>query len=139
METPLESACKKVIGNEYMEYYNLLGNLLLLNYDLIKKSDQRLSAKVTAIIFDEELRDKSHLICLFLENSEMNVSFSTNDIENTKKLLELDPQLDNTQKIIDAIKPEIISDNFDQKLQLIVREDLEKYMITERGKFIHRY
>lgn len=79
-KTLLENACIEVVGEKNEEYYQLLSNLLLLNYSFIQKNDSRLSAKVTAILFDDEFIDKSHLICEFIENAELNISFSESDL-----------------------------------------------------------
>jgi hypothetical protein len=128
--TPLEKACKLIVGEKFSEYYDLLGDLLLLNYQFAEKEDPRLSAKITSILFDNGLRDKAHLICLYLENPEINVGFTDKEIKITKKLLNLDPELNMTQKIIDTIiNDKSVSDEQLIKLQLVARADLERYMM----------
>ena len=69
----------------------------------------------------------------------MNIGFSENDIKNTKKLLELDPYLSISQQIIDQLKQEVTNEPLNSRLQVIVRNDLEKYFLAERARFIHKY
>jgi hypothetical protein len=138
--TPLEKACKLITGDKFEDYYNLLGNILLLNFNNIKDDDPRLSAKVTSILFDNGLRDKAHLICLYLENPEINIGFNEKETETTKKLLNLDPELNMTQKIVDTIVSEkVVSEEQLANLQIVSRADLERYMMEAKAKFIHRY
>ncbi|NHJ49955.1 MAG: hypothetical protein FK733_19340 [Asgard group archaeon] len=139
-ETPLEKACKLIAGEKHNEFYSLLRNLLLLNYQYAAKEDPRLSAKVTAILFDNGLKDKAHLICLYLENPEINIGFSKKETDNTKKLLNLDPELVSTQKIVEnIIKDKIVSAEQIANLQLIARADLKRYVMEAKARFIYRY
>ncbi|NHK30800.1 MAG: hypothetical protein FK730_05575 [Asgard group archaeon] len=103
-KTPLETACYEVMGENYGQYYNVLSNILILNPNLVKQNDSRLSAKVTSILFDEELIDKVHIICEYLENPELNINYSPTEIDYTKILLEMDPELNNTSEIIIFLK-----------------------------------
>ena len=103
-KTPLENACLGVLGKDYKEYYEIFANLLLLNPEFVQKNDPRLTAKITAILFDNELLDKPHLICQFIDNPELEVKFTDSELNNTKKLLRIDPELINTNKIIEILK-----------------------------------
>lgn len=103
-KTPLETACNEILGEDYGQYYNVLSNILILNPNLVKENDPRLSAKVTSILFNEELKDKVHIICEYLENPELNINFSLTEIDYTKILLEMDPELINTSEIITFMK-----------------------------------
>ncbi|MHA1211561.1 MAG: hypothetical protein ACTSSH_03780 [Candidatus Heimdallarchaeota archaeon] len=138
-KTSLEKACKKVLGEDSSEHYSILANLLLLNYVYIRRNDPRLSAKLTAILFDDGLKGKVHLICLFIENAKINYKFSAIDITNTKRLLEIDPELENTLRIVGLMKKTIVDEKFSNSLKLIVRKDLEKFTMAERARFIHKY
>ncbi|MBN1329035.1 MAG: hypothetical protein JXA54_06135 [Candidatus Heimdallarchaeota archaeon] len=102
--SPLENACKEILGRNYEEYYHLLSNLLLLNVDLIKRNDQRLSAKVTSILFDNQISNKTHTICEYIEAADWEYNFQTKELEDAKKLLELDPELKITKEIINHLK-----------------------------------
>ncbi|NHJ33494.1 MAG: hypothetical protein FK732_11595 [Asgard group archaeon] len=138
-KTYLENACSEIIGKNYNNYYDILSNLLLLNPDFIQKSDPRLSAKVTAILFDDRLKEKPHLICEFIENPELNMEFNVQEIKYTKRLLDLDPELTNTSMIIDLLKQNIITEDHSHILSLLVKEDMEKLSFSERARFIHKF
>lgn len=138
-KTILESACSEILGENYIDFYELLGNLLLLNPDYIQKNDPRLSAKITAILFDDGLKDKPHLICQFIDNPELNTEFNALEVSHTKKLLEIDSELINTSKIIDLMKQNVITEDFEHQLRLLIREDMEKFSFSERARFIHKY
>ncbi len=138
-KTLLESACLEIIGENYKEFYGLLGNLLLLNPDYVQKNDPRLTAKITAILFDDGLKDKPHLICQFIDNPKLNDEFNALEVSHTKKLLEIDPELVNTSKIIDLMKQNVITEDFEHQLRLLIREDMEKFSFSERARFIHKY
>ncbi|NHJ87684.1 MAG: hypothetical protein FK734_19640 [Asgard group archaeon] len=103
-QTPLEKACNEILGETYQTYYDILSNLLLLNSNLIKKDDSRLTAKITLALFDDEIVDKPHVICEFINQSEMERDAKSTDIVHAKDLLDVDPELINTIKIIDALK-----------------------------------
>lgn len=103
-KTPLETACFEILGNDSEQYYNILSRLLILNPHFIRKNDKRLSAKITSLLFTEEIKDKVHLICLFIENDKMKSDFSQSEIELAKLLLETDPELSTTNKIISHLK-----------------------------------
>ena len=103
-KTPLEQACFDILGKDFEQYYNILSHLLILNPHLVRENDKRLSAKITSLLFNEEIKDKVHLICSFIENNELEFDFSKSEIEYTKLLLEADPELFNTSKIITYLK-----------------------------------
>lgn len=103
-KTPLEKACLEILGKDSEKYYNILSHLLILNPQLINNNDKRLSAKITSLLFNAEIKDKVHLICLFIENNNLEFNFSRSDIGYTKMLLEIDPKLFNTERIISYIK-----------------------------------
>lgn len=121
--TPLQKACNKIVSEKYHEYYDLLSNILLLNANYIKDNDPRLTAKVTAILFDERDFDKVNLICQLIENDEFNSDFMEFEIKNMKKLLDLDEMLTNTLKIIDILKHESIHKEFKEKIKLYISEE----------------
>ncbi len=103
-KTPLETACVKVLGESAEQYYNILTHLLILNPEFVRKDDNRLSAKVTSLLFNKTIKDKVHLICLFIENDKMEGDFSQSEIEYTKLLLKTDRDLSTTSKIISYLK-----------------------------------
>ncbi|MHA1156326.1 MAG: hypothetical protein ACTSQK_09485 [Candidatus Heimdallarchaeota archaeon] len=138
-KTLLENACIEVVGERKKEYYQLLSNLLLLNYSFIKKNDSRLFAKVTAILFDDELADKPHLLCEFIENVELNISFSKLDLVNTKKLLDIDPELTNSILIVNKLKKQVDNKEFFDLLKNNLKTDREKHINTTRIRQIGRY
>ena len=88
-KTALEKACIEVVRLQNKEYYEILSNLLLRNYTFIKENDPRLSANITAVLFEDELVDKAHHICKFIEEEVLNQNFSQLEVEYTKKLLEI--------------------------------------------------
>ncbi len=138
-KTALEIACVEVVGETSKEYYQLLSNLLLLNFSFIQKNDPRLSAKVTAILFDDELTDKSHLICEFIENAELNKAFSKSDVEKTKKLLDRDPKLTNSILIADKLKKQVENKEFFDLLKSNLKNDWDKHINAARISQIGRY
>ena len=101
-KTQLEIACTEVVGDSTNQYYNILSNLLIMNPQLLKKNDTRLSAQFTSILFSDEAEDKAHLICSIIET----IDKETKDqyVEQAKHLLEIDPVLDVTKQIIDKLK-----------------------------------
>ncbi|MFW9922666.1 MAG: hypothetical protein ACFFDW_05165 [Candidatus Thorarchaeota archaeon] len=101
--TPLEQACNEIMGEKKAQYYEILSNLLLLNSKFIQKDDKRISAKVTRILIDKNIEDKSHLLCCLIESSEIE-DVNIAEINQLKKLLDLDPNLINTESIITLIK-----------------------------------
>ncbi|MFW9924223.1 MAG: hypothetical protein ACFFDW_13140, partial [Candidatus Thorarchaeota archaeon] len=105
----------------------------------IKKDDPRLSAKITAILFDEELVDKVHLICEFIENVEINEKFSPKEIFSAKKLIDIDEKLEKTLKIIDILKQKIVDPELGKILRMNIRNDLDKFLITDRARLIRKY
>ncbi|NHJ38897.1 MAG: hypothetical protein FK731_02610, partial [Asgard group archaeon] len=104
VKTPLEIACNEILGEDYDQFYNVLSNILILNPKFVKENDPRLSAKVTSILFNDKLIDKVHIICEYLENPELNINFSPTEIDYTKILLDMDPELINTSDIIKFLK-----------------------------------
>lgn len=104
MKTPLEIACFEVLRENAEQYYYILSHLLILNPQFVKKDDTRLSAKISSILFDENIQDKVHLICLLIENDGVDQFFSQSDIDFTKLLLNKDPELYSTSKIITYLK-----------------------------------
>ena len=100
---------------------------MLLNPEFIQKNDPRLSAKITAILFDDELLEKSHLICQFLENPDLDVKVTATELAYTKKLLRIDPELIITNKIIDIIQQKIITEYFGKLLRTNIRWDIENF------------
>lgn len=138
-KTALEIACIEVVGENSKEYYQILSNLLLLNFSYIQKNDSRLSAKVTAILFDDELTDKSHLICEFIENAELNIAFSKSDLEKTKKLLDIDPKLTNSLLIVNKLKKQVQNKEFFDLLKSNLKNDWDKYANIARISQIGRY
>ncbi len=103
-KTQLEKACYEVIGEKYNEYYSLLSKLLILNPDIIKNNDPRFSAQFTLVLFDDEIKDKTHIVCELIEYLNMNKIDKKNEINEVKKLLVLDPVLNITHKIITVLK-----------------------------------
>ena len=103
-KTPLEAACFKILGNDFEQHYNLLSQLLILNPQFVQKNDKRLSAQISSLLFNEDIQDKVHLICLLIENDEMDQIFTRSDIDNAKLLLNTDPDLNSTNKIIAYLK-----------------------------------
>lgn len=103
-ETPLETACFNVLGDGAEQYYNILSQLLILNPQFVQKNDKRLSAKISSLLFNDNIQDKVHLICLLIENDGMDQFFTRADIDNTKSLLKIDPELSTTNKIISYLK-----------------------------------
>jgi len=101
-KTQLEIACAEIIGDDTNQYYEILSNLLIMNPQLLKKGDTRLSAQFTSILFSDEVDDKAHLICSIIET----IDDKSNDkyVEQAKQLLEIDPVLDITKQIIDKLK-----------------------------------
>ncbi|TET27793.1 MAG: hypothetical protein E3J70_11210 [Candidatus Heimdallarchaeota archaeon] len=138
-KTFLEFACSEISRDNYKEFYEILSNLLLLNPEFIQKNDPRLSAKITAILFDDELLEKSHLICQFLENPDLDVKVTATELAYTKKLLRIDPELIITNKIIDIIQQKIITEDFGKLLRTNIRWDIEKFSLPDRARFIHKY
>ena len=63
---------------------------MLRNYTFIKENDPRLSANITAVLFEDELVDKAHHICKFIEEEVLNQNFSKSEVENAKKIIEID-------------------------------------------------
>ena len=137
--TLLEEACMEILGEEFVDYYEPLSNLLLLNPDYIENDDSRLSAKITAILFDPGLKDKPHLICNFIENPDINAEFKESEIQDVKKILTVDPELVNTIKIVELMKQNVITPDFEDKLQLLVKNDMEKLAFADRARFIQKY
>lgn len=103
-KTPLEKACKNILGEKSEPYYNILSNLVILNPEMIKEDDERLSAKITAILVNEKIKDKAHMMCLLIEDPELKYNFKEKDISYAKQLLEMDPELQNTKEIINDWK-----------------------------------
>ncbi|MCK5047155.1 MAG: hypothetical protein KAS22_11285 [Candidatus Heimdallarchaeota archaeon] len=138
-KTLLEFACSEILRENYKDFYDILSNLLLLNPDFIQENDPRLSAKITAILFDDDLLEKPHLICQFIENPELDVKFTASELDYTKKLLKIDPELIITDKIVDIIQQKIITEDFRNKLRINIRLDLEKFSLADRARFVHVY
>lgn len=103
-KTQLEKACFEVVGEKHSEYYSLLSRLLILNPEFIKNSDPRFSAQFTLVLFDDEIEDKSHIICELLDYMEMNKVGKAYELSDAKELLTLDPILKNTNNIITTLK-----------------------------------
>jgi hypothetical protein len=130
-KTPLETACNEIMGEDFGQYYNVLSNILILNHNLVKQNDSRLSAKVTSILFDEELEDKVHIICEFLENPELNINYSPTEIDYTKILLEMDPELLNTSEIITFLK-HLPKTNYSEIMKKVpIKHELKLYRHRE--------
>lgn len=138
-KTLLEFACSEILWENYKDFYNIFSNLLLLNPDFIQENDPRLSAKITAILFDDDLLEKPHLICQFIENPELDVKFTASELAYTKKLLKIDPELIITDKIIDIIQQKIITEDFGKLLRTNIRWDIEKFSFPDRARFLHTY
>ncbi|MGC9779403.1 MAG: hypothetical protein HZR80_09200 [Candidatus Heimdallarchaeota archaeon] len=103
-KTQLEEACYIVIGEKYNEYYSLLSKLLILNPGIIKNNDPRFLAQFTMVLFDDEIKDKSHIICELIDYMDMNKVDKKNELNIARKLLDLDPVLNKTNKIITTLK-----------------------------------
>lgn len=103
-KTPLETACFKILGNDFGQFYTILSHLLILNPQFVMKNDSRLSAKISSLFFNDDIQDKVHLICLLLENDKLDQIFTQSDIDYTKLLLDIDPELSSTNKIISYLK-----------------------------------
>jgi hypothetical protein len=131
--------CSDILGEDYKDYYEILSNLLLLNPEFLQKNDPRLSAKVTAILFDDELLEKPHLICQFIENSELNVKFTASDLDYTKQLLRKDPKLIIVSRIIETLKQKVVTKDFGNLLRMNIRKDLESFSLASRAKYVHTY
>ena len=97
-------ACENAIGEGHKQYYMLLSELLILNPKLLKKNDTRFSAQLTFILFNEETIDKEDLVCKLLESNENNLKTRVEVIGYTKSLLDLDPKLVATNKILSELK-----------------------------------
>jgi len=103
-ETPLEIACFEVLGEEAEEYYKILSRLLILNPQFVEKDDNRLSAKISSILFNDDIQDKVHLMCSLIENDGLDYFFSKGEVLLTKLLLNTDPGLSITIEIIAHLK-----------------------------------
>ncbi|HUT82838.1 MAG TPA: hypothetical protein VMZ29_16700 [Candidatus Bathyarchaeia archaeon] len=126
-KSPLETACREILGEKYEQYYDLLSNLLLLNIDIIKRNDERLSAKVTSILFDDQITNKTHIICEYIEAADWNYNFRPSELENTKKLLELDPDLKTSTKIINHLR-EQSDQNYSEIMRKVdVKQEIKLY------------
>jgi hypothetical protein len=137
-KTPLEFACNEVLGKDSNQFYNVLSNLLLLNPDMIRKNDKRLSAKITSILFDDEIEDKPHVICEYLDNSEFNINFSPTEIDYTKILLEMDPDLVTTSDIISILKEEPDQNYSEIMRKVPIKRELRLYRTAVRDGFVRR-
>jgi hypothetical protein len=136
-KTPLELACFEILGEDISQYYNVLSNLLILNPHLIRENDKRLSAKITSILFDKELIDKPHLICDYLNNAEFSVDFSLIEIDYTKILLDMDPELIITEKIVEFLK-QLPDQNYSEIMRKVpIKRELKLYRHRE-GYFKRR-
>ena len=138
-KTPLEKACEDILGEEYTEHYKILSNLLLLNYQFIEKNDPRLSAKITVILFGDSDIDKVHYICENIENAELNREFTQFDLKFAKKLLDFDPELKNTLRIIEKLKDTIKDENFFNKINENVVDERYKWVATGHVRQLGRY
>ena len=103
-KTQLEKACYEIVGEKFGEYYALLSRLLILNPELIRNNDPRFSAQFTLILFDEEIMDKSHVVCELLDYMELNKIGKAYELSDAKELLTIDPVLNNTKSIINTLK-----------------------------------
>ncbi len=101
-KTQLETACIEVVGKESSQYYTILSDLLIMNPQLLKDDDTRLTAQITSILFNNEAEDKSHLICRIIETYD--VQSKDKYVEQAKLLLKIDPVLDVTKQIIQKLK-----------------------------------
>lgn len=132
-ETPLEIACFEVLGYNAEQYYNILSQLLILNPQFVRKNDKRLSAKITSLLFNETIKDKVHLICLFLENDKIERDFSQSEIEYTKLLLDIDPELSITNKVISYLK-ELPDPNYSEIMRKVpIKRSKKLYYLGESG------
>ncbi|MBK5114276.1 MAG: hypothetical protein KGD59_09630 [Candidatus Heimdallarchaeota archaeon] len=138
-KTHLEIACSEILRENYTEYYEILSCLLLLNPNFVEKNDPRLSAKITAILFDDELLEKPHLISQFIENPELDVRYTTTELDYTKKLLRIDPKLIITSRIVDILQQKIITEEFRNKLRTNIRWDIEKFDLENRARFVYKF
>ena len=130
-KTPLEDACAKTLGEDSSQYYNVLSHLLLLNPDFIKRNDARLSAKVTSILFDEKIQDKVNTICEYIENADWDFNFNQSEIDYTKVLLEMDPELITTHKIISILK-EAPDKNYSEIMRKVdIKSEVKMYRNRE--------
>ncbi len=132
-ETPLEIACINALGDGAEQYYNILSQLLILNPEFVQKNDKRLSAKISSLLFNETIKDKVHLICLFLENDKMERDFTQSEIDYTKLLLETDPELNTTNKIISCLK-ELPNPNYSEIMRKVpIKHSQKLYYQGETG------
>ncbi|NHJ49104.1 MAG: hypothetical protein FK733_15055 [Asgard group archaeon] len=137
-KTPLEMACNDILGEDISQFYNVLSNLLLLNPDFIRENDKRLSAKVTSILFDDEIDDKPHVICEYLDNSEFNVNFTPTEIDYAKILLEMDPELATTGEIVSSLKNQDDQSYSEIMRKVPIKKELRLYRTAVRDGFVRR-
>jgi len=135
-ETPLEIACINALGDGAEQYYGILSQLLILNPEFVQKNDKRLSAKISSLLFDDYIRDKVHLICLLIENDEMDQIFSRSDIDNTKLLLKIDPELISTNKIISYLKA-LSGQNYSEIIRKVPIEHKRKDVVRIFSNHYH--
>ena len=103
-DTPLETACYEVLGDNAEQFYDVLSQLIILNPQFVRKDDNRLSAKLSSLLFNDGISDKVHQICVFLESDKLDKVFNKIEIENTETLLRMDPELKITKEIIAVLK-----------------------------------
>jgi len=135
-ETPLEIACINTLEDGAEQYYGILSQLLILNPEFVQKNDKRLSAKISSLLFDDYIRDKVHLICLLIENDEMDQIFSRSDIDNTKLLLKIDPELISTNKIISYLKA-LSGQNYSEIIRKVPIEHKRKDVVRIFSNHYH--
>ena len=131
--TPLETACNKVLDDNAEEYYDILSQLIILNPQFVRKDDNRLSAKLSSLLFNDGFPDKVHQICVFLENDKLDKVFNETEIKNTEALLRIDPELKITMKIIAVLK-ELPDPNYSEIMRKVpIKHSQKLYYQGETG------
>jgi len=132
-ETPLETACYRVLGDNAVQYYDVLSQLIILNPQFVRKDDNRLSAKLSSLLFNDEFPDKVHHICVFLENDKLEQVFNQTEIKNTEILLRMDPELKITKEIISVLK-ELPDPNYSEIMRKVpIKHSQKLYYQGETG------